>query len=145
MVAPGHPANGKMIKVAAKQSNQIPHYSMVKEQLAGLDPSDPAIAHNISQNLFAGQVSPQEVQQLTRDELVTRSVKLNYAAQQGRVRTNDGNIVTIGSQRGVVPQERDPHGVSGAIRVQEEERRIQEERENRDRPFGAGVPYAPSF
>jgi len=129
MVAPGHPANGKMIRVAAKQSNQIPHYSMVKQQVAGLDPSDPAIAHNISQNLFAGQVSPQEVQQLTRDELVTRSVKLNYAAQQGRVRTNDGNIVSIGSQRGVVPQERDPHGRTDAMK-REEEQRLREQMSN---------------
>tara|TARA_R100001230_G_C5688030_1_gene198869 strand:- start:2272 stop:4128 length:1857 start_codon:yes stop_codon:yes gene_type:complete len=129
MVAPGHPANGKMIRVAAKQSNQIPHYSMVKQQVAGLDPSVPSIAHNISQNLFAGQVSPQEIQRMSQGDIVKRAVQLNYAAHQGRVRTDDGNVVTVGSQRGVVPQERDPHGRTDAMR-REEERRLREQMSN---------------
>ena len=138
---PGLPMSGKMFEVKPEQSSQIAHHSMVPQILNSLNHTTQDGAAQVSRQVFGGLVPPSEIMNMTPKEVSKRAVKMNYDASMGKVRNERGQRMGISSARPDAVAARDPHGVSNAMLLAQEN--AQQEKDKFK--MGAGVPFAPAF
>ena len=124
---PGLPMSGKMFEIKPEHSSEIAHHSMVPQILNSLNHTTQDGAAQVSRQVFGGLVPPSEIMNMKPAEISRRAVKMNYDAGMGKVRNERGQRMGISSARPDAVAERDPHGVSNAMKT-EEEQRLREQR-----------------